>query len=195
MNGITWLDDYQSAVLDALRDIPWAVTVGAYPDIGSEFPTPAVFLDVARWELSDNNLGGNVTLQLTCNIYILRHFMAGVGEGRKEGDIDALKGSTETRVRNAALLMSNWIHGKQFGPVSAPAVIQSAEPMVWEKSDGTQDHVIWSVSYTQDVAVGPDPFEEPDAPKMKALWLGIFPDIGPDHIDDYIPLVKREEGT
>lgn len=188
MNGVFWLDDYQDVVIEELKKIPWAATVGLYSEIPEGFPTPAIFFDVASWERTDRPIGGHLTLELTCNIYILRHFMAAEGEDETE------KGSVETRVRNAALKMSDWVHGRPFGTGTAPAVMTSAEPMIWEKGDSAPEHSIWSVSFTQRLAVGTDPFEVEGAPKLTEFWVGIFPDIGPDHKDDYILLAKSGEG-
>lgn len=187
MNGITWLDEYQNAVLAALREIPWAKTIGIYPDLASDdFPTPALFFDVARWERADVEIGGNVTLSLTCNFYLLRHFIAGAGED------ETVQGGAETRVRNAALRMSDWIEGRQFGPGMAPAALDSAEPMVWEFGEGESPYAIWSVSFTQLIAVGRDPFDDSDAPAMSEFWLGFAPDIGKAHQDDYTLLAKTQ---
>jgi hypothetical protein len=187
MNGLNWLDDYQNAVLSALKQIPWASTIGLYPDLTEDdFPTPAVLFDVARWERSDTPLGGNLTLSLTCNFYILRHFMAGEGEDEKE------VGSAETRVRNASLKMSDWIEGRQFGPGTAPAEFDSAEPMVWDMGQGGSPYAIWSVSFTQRIAVGIDPFDDSDAPPLTEFWLGIFPEIGEANKDKYILLAESK---
>lgn len=186
MNGVFWLDDYQNAVLSELKNIPWAATIGIYPELPDGFPTPAIFFDVASWTRSDSNIGGNVTLELTCNIFILRHFMAASHEDETE------QGSTETRVRNAALKMSDWVHGRQFGAGTAPAVLVSAEPMLWEQGDSAAEHAIWGVTFTQLLAVGADPFDEPDCPRLKEFWMGIFPDVGPEHADDYILVAKAE---
>ncbi len=188
MNGIEWLSDYQTAVLAALREIPWAVTAGIYPDLPTDdFPTPAVFFDVARWERAEQCIGGNITLQLSCNFYILRHFVAGYGESEEK------QGSAETRVRNAALKMSDWVEERQFGPGTAPAVFDSAEPMVWEFGEGGSPYAIWSVSFTQLLAVGRDPFDDSDVPTLQEFWLGIFPDVGKAHEDDYLLLAKKKE--
>lgn len=187
MNGIFWLDEYQDAVFAELKKIPWAKTTGIYPELPDGFPTPAVFFDVSGWERSGSEIGGNVTLELTCNLYILRSFVSASGQDEEE------RGVTETQVRNAALKMSDWIHGRQFGNGSAPAVLVSAEPMVWEKGESAPEHAIWGVTFTQRLPVGADPFEEPDAPLLKEFWLGIFPDVGPEHADDYILVVKSEE--
>lgn len=187
MNGVFWLDEYQDAVLSELQKIPWAETTGLYPEIPEGFPTPAVFFDVSSWERSDTEIGGNVTLELTCNIYILRHFVSAGGQD------ETVQGVTETQVRNAALKMSDWIHDRQFGHGSAPAVLVSAEPMAWEKGDSAPEHAIWGVTFTQRLPVGLDPFYEPDAPLLKEFWLGIFPEVGAAHKDDYILLAKAEE--
>lgn len=188
MNGITWLSDYQTAVLSALKQIPWAVTTGVYPDLpADDFPTPAIFFDVARWQRAETPLGGNITLSLNCNFYILRHFVAAAGEDETE------QGGAETRVRNAALKMSDWVEGRQFGPGSAPAWFDSAEPMVWDMGDGGTPFSIWSVSFTQELAVGIDPFDDSDAAPLKEFWLGVFPEIGAAHKDDYVLLAKSQK--
>ena len=189
MNGVYTLTDYHRAVLGALKNIPWAETVGIYPEIPKGFPTPAIFFDVASWERADREIGGNVTLNLSCNIYILRHFIAG------EDEDDAVQGSTDVRVRNAALKMSDWIHGRQFGPGMAPAVMVSAEPVTWVSGDDEADCSTWSVSFTQLVAVGTDPFEVAGNPTAKEFWLGIFPNIGPKHKDDYELVASAKEGN
>lgn len=187
MNGVYSLTDYHRAVLGALENIPWAETVGIYPEIPDGFPTPAIFFDVASWERSEREIGGNVTLNLTCNIYILRHFIAG------EGEDNEVQGSTDVRVRNAALKMSDWIHGRQFGPGMTPAVMASAEPVTWESGDDEHNYASWSVSFNQLVAVGTDPFEVAGSLTAKEFWFGVWPEIGPKHKDDYV-LVNGAKG-
>ncbi|MGM5531594.1 hypothetical protein ACP3UV_17260 [Mixta calida] len=180
MNGVGYLSEYQNAVLAELIKIPWAETVCLYPDLASDFPTPAIFFDVAGWQRADTELGGNVTLELRCSLYVLRHFSAGSTDHP-----DGPGESADTRVRNAALKLSDWVHGRQFGRGTAPAEFISADPVVWQKSEGGADHAVWSVNFTQRLAVGADPFDEPDAPRLKEFWLGIFPDVGKGHEEDY----------
>lgn len=187
MNGVSYLSDYQDAVKAALMNIPWAQTVCLYPDIPADFPTPAIFFDVAAWRHADAELGGNVTLELSCNLFILRHFT--VDDPDDAGEVRSV--SADTRVRNAALKISDWIHGRQFGTGTAPAEFISAEPVIWQKGGGGADHAVWSVNFTQRLAVGADPFDEPDAPRLKEFWLGIFPDVGPGHEQDYA-LIAQE---
>jgi hypothetical protein len=189
MNGVEYLDEYQNAVLEELKKIPWAATVGVYPELPDDFETPAIFLDVSRWSRSETEIGGNVTLALDCILFIVRHIQSAEGVDETE------TGSTETRVRNAALKMSDWIHGRQFGIGTASASFENAEPMAWQSGDETRaDHAIWAVNYSQLLAVGVDIFDEPDAPIMKEFWLGVFPDVGADHKDDYELIAKSEEG-
>lgn len=186
MNGVFWLDDYQNAVLDEIKNIPWVITAGLYPEIPDGFPSPAVFFNVASWERTDKVIGGHLTLDLTCEFYLLRSVMAGERDKREKND-------PEIMVRNAALKMSDWIHGRQFGPGMAPAVMMSAEPVQWMEED-RKPYAAWAITFTQRLAVGADPFEVEGAPKLTEFWLGIFPDIGPEHKDDYILLAKSGEG-
>lgn len=186
MNGIDWLDDYQYAVIAELQAIPWVVTAGLYPEIPAGFKSPAVFFNVASWERGERELGGNVTLNLTCEVYILRSFMA--------GDDDKLqKNDPEIMVRNAALKMSDWIHGRQFGTCMAPAVMVSAEPIQWADED-RRNYAAWAVTFNQLVAVGTDPFEVAGNPIAKEFWFGVFPDVGPKHKDDYVLVPGTKEG-
>lgn len=185
MNGVQWLDDYQDAVVARLLEIPWVVTAGLYPDIPAGFASPAVFFNVASWERAERALGGNVTLNLTCEIYILRSFMA--------GETDEEEGDPEVLVRNAALKMSDWIHGRQFGPCMAPAVMVSAEPVQWADNDKST-YASWAITFNQLLAVGTDPFEVAGNPTAKEFWFGIFPDIGPNHKDDYELVASAKEG-
>ncbi|MFQ3396178.1 hypothetical protein P9477_22255 [Enterobacter mori] len=188
MNGVSFLSEYQDAVKAALMKIPWARTVCLYPEIPEGFSTPAVFFDVAAWRRAEAELGGNVTLELSCNFYVLRHFtVSDADESEEERSVSA-----DTRVRNAALKISDWVHGRQFGPGTAPAEFISAEPVIWQKGEGGEDHAVWSVNFTQRLAVGADPFDEPDAPRLKAFWLGIFPDVGAGHEQDYTLIAKEE---
>lgn len=187
MNGVAFLSEYQDAVLAELMKISWAETVCLYPEIPADFPTPAIFFDVAAWRRAEVELGGNVTLELSCNFYVLRHFSV-----RGPGDPDGAGESADTRVRNAALKMSDWVHGRQFGRGTAPAEFISAEPVIWQKGEGGADHAVWSLNFTQRLAVGADPFDEPDAPRLKEFWLGIFPDVGAGHEQDYTLIAKEE---
>lgn len=180
MKGVEWISDYQNLVIEQLRQMDWAETVGIYPDLPDGFPTPAIFIDVARWDKSEDKVGGNLTLKLTCNIYLLRHFSAG------EGEDETRQGGAETRVRNAAGIISDWIDGRRFGSITGPAIFESADPMQWQTGDTSPEHAIWCVTYTQTVAMGLDPFDPPeDAPLLKQIFVGFAPKIGAAHRGDY----------
>ncbi|EBJ0777460.1 hypothetical protein DOG16_22565 [Salmonella enterica] len=180
MKGLSWISDYQNLVVAQLAQMTWAETIGIYPDLPDGFPTPAIFVDVARWGKSDTSIGGRITLDLTCNIYLLRHFSAGADEDETQ------QGGAETRVRNAAGIISEWIDGRQFGGVTGPAVFESADPMQWQAGDTAPEHAIWCVTYTQSLAMGIDPFDPPEnAPLLKQIFVGFAPDIGAAHEDDY----------
>lgn len=181
MNGLINFEPYFNAVQSKLSQIEIFKTVGLFDEIPDGYETPAIFFEVEDWLDSDTNLGGNLTVTLTCNFYIVREFAA-EGYNRK--------------LRNAALKFTGWVHGQTFGPGTSPARFVSAKDGEWYKDEAKElaSHHVWCVSIEQNVAVGIDPFEEPDAPIFKELWLGFAPDIGPDHKDDYTLVAKSEEG-
>lgn len=186
MRGVSWISEYQNLVVAQLAQMTWAETIGVYPDLPGGFPTPAIFIDVARWEKSNMSIGGGITLDLTCNIYLLRHFTAGEGEDETE------QGGAEMRVRNAAGIISEWIDGRQFGGVTGPAVFESADPMQWQAGDVSPEYAIWCVTYTQPLAVGIDPFDPPaDAAPLKQIFVGFAPDVGAAHEEDYFGPIPR----
>lgn len=181
MNGLINFEGYLSAVESKLSSLDIFKTVGIFSEIPDGYATPAIFFEIEDWsKAQDVNIGGNLTVSLTCNFYIVRE-IAAEGYNRK--------------LRNAALAFTGWVHGRQFGPGTAPAEFVSAQDGDWYKDEQKElaSHHVWCVTIEQNIAVGLDEFEEPDAPLLKELWLAFAPDIGPEHADDYILVAKSEE--
>ncbi|CAI1717461.1 hypothetical protein [Serratia quinivorans] len=177
MNGLLNFEGYLSAVEAALRSLDIFKTVGIYSEMGDGYETPAVFFDIERWEESEACLGGNLTVNLACNFYIVRE-LAAEGYNRK--------------IRNAALLFTGWIHQRQFGPGTGPAQFVSAESgNIYLDEKALASHHAWCVTIEQCVAVGMDPFDDTGAPTLKEVWMGISPDVGATHKDDYTLLARR----
>ncbi|MDY3572314.1 hypothetical protein [Enterobacter hormaechei] len=178
MNGLLNFEGYTSAVESALRTLDIFKTVGVYSEINDGYETPAIFFEIERWEESEASLGGNLTVSLTCNFYIVRELAAG-GYNQK--------------IRNAALLFTGWVHRRQFGPGTGPAQFVSAESgSIYLDEKDLASHHAWCVTIEQCVAVGMDPFDDTGAPTLKEVWLGIFPDVGKGHENGYTLLAKRE---
>lgn len=69
--------------------------------------------------------GTALGVELNCNLYLLREFAADQ-YGQK--------------ARNAALYVSGWINGRQFGPATKPAVFGSAEEGDWQNPENPWRH-------------------------------------------------------
>lgn len=178
MNGLINFEGYTSSVLAALKTIDIFKTVSMYGEMVEGYPTPAIFFDIERWEDTDANVGGNLSVKLTCNFYIVREFTAQ---------------QYNQKLRNAALAFTGWVHGRQFGPGTAPAFFVSAESgSMYKDGDSTASHHTWCVTIEQDIAVGIDPFDDSDAPPLKEFWLGGFPEVGEKNKDDYILLAESK---
>jgi len=177
--GLDAFDEYANHIKAAILQIPFIKTFGLYPEIPAGFETPAVFFEVESWSPSDEIVTGAETgVELDCNMYLLREFAADQ-YGQK--------------ARNAALVLSGWINGRQFGPATKPAKFAGAEEATWMK-DGKvlASHSVWCVSFSQIVGVGADPFAPPaDAPLLKELFVGLAPDIGKGHEADYVRIFPR----
>ncbi len=116
--------------------------------------TSALVADKLReFDCDEVVTGAETGVELDCNMYLLREFAADQ-YGQK--------------ARNAALVLSGWINGRQFGPATKPAKFAGAEEATWMK-DGKAlaSHSVWRVSFSQIVGVGADPFAPPaDAPLL-----------------------------
>ena len=180
MNGMINFEGYTAAVLNALSGLDIFETVGMYDEIPDGFKTPAIFFEIESWEEAENtNLGGNLSVRLSCNFYIVREFAAR---------------QYNKKLRNAALAFTGWVHGKSFGTSCGPAQFVSADNGGWYKDEkALASHHVWCVTTEQTVGIGLDRFKTPDAPLLKELWLGVAPDIGEEHKGDYTLIAKSEE--
>ena len=181
MNGLINFESYLSAVESKLSQLEIFKTVGIFDEIKDDYETPAIFFEIQDWDKADGvNLGGNLTVTLSCNFYIVRE-LAAKGYNRK--------------LRNAALTFTGWVHGQTFGPGTSPAEFVSAQDGDWYKDEDKSlaSHHVWCCTIEQNVAVGLDEFDSSDAPLLKELWLAFAPDIGPEHKDDYTLVAKSSE--
>ncbi|ENG2646371.1 TPA: hypothetical protein ACU3FO_004503 [Salmonella enterica] len=178
MAGMDAFDEYLDRVKGAVLQVPFIKTVGIYPEIPAGFETPAAFFEVESWSPSSELVAGaSMAVELTCNLYLLREF-ASDQYGRK--------------AQNAALYMSGWIVGRQFGPGTKPAAFAGAEPCDWIKNDKTVgSHSVQCISFTQVVGIGADPFDYPSKGTLKQIFIGFAPDTGAAHEADYYGPIPR----
>ncbi|WP_407901288.1 hypothetical protein [Providencia rustigianii] len=162
---------YHESVLTALRALPWVNTVDMYPETVTPLVTPAVFFSVDGWEM-DNHSDGQLRVTLSGSLWVLVDRAATSEIGRPD-----------VYIRSAAADLTQWIDGQTFGlSMVEPAVFLSAD--VDETDPQLDDYLVWHVSFTQSVALGADPFATDNLP-LQRVWLGIAPDIGAQHVEDY----------
>ena len=178
ISGMDALDEYTNNVHAALMQIPFIKTVGIYPEIPDGFITPAIFFEVEGWGASNDVIAGSaMTVELTCNLYLVREYAADL-YGQK--------------ARNAALFVSGWINDRMFGPMTRPAVFTDAQEGDWQKSGkSVASHSVWCVSFKQNAGVGADPFDYPSDGILKQVFVGFAPEIGAEHESDYYGPIGR----
>lgn len=171
---------WHEAVLERLRNVPFIVHADTYPDIVTALPTPCVFLTVNGWDNTGNGSGQtevalDVELFLVCDKSAAEH------------------GNPEIYSRALAAQLSQWVHGNVFGLISVkPAVFTSAQRDDFDPQlDG---YIVMRIGFTQEGAFGADMFAREGAP-LRNVMLGFVPETGPEHIDDYIPIVGSFPGS
>lgn len=165
---------YHEAVIDALKRISWVRNADIYPELDvpkfSGLTTPAVYFELNEWVDNGSNTG-QLEVALTCELYVV---------------IDAAGAGTEKPaifLRSAAADLTQWINGQQFGLNSVePATFISASKDEFDPR--MDDYLVWHISFTQIAAFGADPFAPVGQP-LKQVWLGIVPEIGLQHVNDY----------
>lgn len=168
------LGRYHDAVTDALKKIGWVRDAGAYPERNvprfSGLTTPAVYFSINSWEQGGGN-EGQLNVNLTCDLFVV---VDAAGSGVSQPEIF---------VRTAAADITQWIDGQQFGLGHIePAVFTTAERDEFDPR--MDDYLVWRISFTQAAAFGTDPFANNGMPLQQA-WLGVAPDTGRNHVDDY----------
>lgn len=168
---------WHAAALDALKQLKWVKDADTYPDRVTQLTTPAVFLAVDGWD-ADGNADGQVSVVLSASLWVLVD---------RAGESPA--GKPDIIIRSAAAALTHWIDGQTFGLAGvAPAVFVSADAD--ETDPRLDDYLVWQVSFNQAVTFGTDPFATDNLP-LQRVWLGMAPDTGAQHADDYRLIFDR----
>ncbi|KAB8307259.1 hypothetical protein EH228_14745 [Erwinia endophytica] len=165
---------YHEAVIGALQRISWVRDADTYPEKDapkfSGLVTPAVYFELNEW--TDNGgTTGQLEVTLDCDLYVV---VDAAGAGNEKPAIF---------LRAAAADLTQWINGQQFG-------LSGVEPATFiaatkdEFDPRMDDYLVWRITFNQNAAFGEDPFASTGQP-LKQAWLGIAPDIGQQHVDDY----------
>lgn len=72
-----------------------------------------------------------------------------------------------------------------------PAIFISADTD--ETDPRLDDYLVWQISFNQTVTFGVDPFATDNLP-LQRVWLGVAPEIGRQHVDDYRLIFEGKQG-
>lgn len=167
------LVSFQESIVGAIRAaMPGLVTVEFYRDDETEeLPTPACLLEVAEWDFDGEDTAGTgqqcVTLRLRARLIF----------SREAGPID-------TSLRVAGLALAAAISKKRFPGGSGPANLLMAAPDDFHPR--ARQFGIWLTEWTQEAYVGESVWV--DAAVPTAVYIGFVPDVGPEHVADYIQI-------
>lgn len=175
---------YHEAVVRALRSIAWVREADSYPESDTKLTlkTPAVFLAIHGWDRADGS-NGQLNVSLDCELFIVVN---------KAATVDIEKPSIYAAT--AAADISQWIDEKTFDMDGlSPAELLSSSVDAFDPA--MDDYIVRSVKYSQGAAMGVDPFASTGVP-LKSVYLGLAPDIGTAHVDDYHLIYKaKDDGT
>lgn len=171
-------NDYHVAVTDVLKSIEWQREVGFYPDDRTPLETPGLYFSVDSWSRADKGTD-QLNIEMDCSIWII--VSRSLKCDQDHPDLD----SPELYTRSLAADISQLVETNNFGLDIEPSVFQSATMDTFDK--GLIDYYVWRISYGQTIPIGKDPHDFPRTP-LKQIYVGIAPDIGLGHEDDYDPL-------
>ncbi|MFM2482780.1 hypothetical protein [Celerinatantimonas sp. YJH-8] len=170
------LDRYQSAMQAyLLSQCPWLVSVSLDAAMLAAEPlaTPCALLNIERWEpAAENSHQAMPRFDLSCQLIVM------VAADGSDGS---------TGILNAAMALSRALSDQAPGPDLLPATLVSAQPYVLEATwDG---YHAWELQLQQPLEFT-EGLEEGTTPH--ALWIGLSPDIGTEHLSDYQLIIDTE---
>lgn len=159
-------------------------TVVAYPDDPDEqedeerarLPMPAVTVELAEWEPTPdaNTSTGQTILTLRWRVRAI---------------VDKIQPRARRRVRDLGLRITHFCRDNRFGLPIHPAEIISGAPD--DYTPGLDDLEVWAVDFTTVARFGSMTLD-PEVPVPPEVYLGLAPDIGPPHVEDYDRIFPEE---
>lgn len=176
-------DDWHGAVLTALKTLNWALTVDAYPETVTPLATPCIFLDVPGWR-PEESPDGQLQLGVMADLFVV------VDKSLSGPDLPP----PAVYLRCLAMDLSQWLDGNDFGLDAANgATFTDAEADVFDKR--FDEYLVYRVSFEQVIPAGIPLFPLPDGAPLQKVWLGISPETGKAHEDDYQLILDATKGN
>lgn len=168
-DGIT-LDALHQGILDAIAGaLPGIRTVEDYPDDRQRVQVPAALVELVELSAAPDDDPGTGQLALEAS-FELRYILGfrGANQGRA--------------IRSQVAALAHFIHRQQWGLPVEPAAVTACEPD--EFSPELDQYLVWRIDWTQLVFIGENEWIDGGTPPGE-VWVGIAPEIGPEHRDDY----------
>lgn len=168
------IDALHTKMKDALAAEFDGVTVAFYPRPGERIQTPAILLELEDIAVEDPGDTGTEQLPviLNFNAYAVLDF--------KTGNKQAVK------VLAAAVMA--FVRSKLWDEPIGAALVAGAFPDVILGKEA--DYEVMRVEFSHDAIVGEGIADDGITPWK--VYLGITPEIGPDHVDDYELIAEGE---
>ncbi|KFC13131.1 hypothetical protein GTGU_00173 [Trabulsiella guamensis ATCC 49490] len=162
---------WHKALTDSLSSLSWVKNVADYPEQVTKLTTPAVFVDVAGWQQADSS-DGQVNVVLQCDLFVV---VDRTGQSAEKPEVYA---------RALAMDLTQWLSGADFGIEEAyPAEFLDAVRDEFDQR--LADYIVFRVSFSQQLPVGEPFFADPEGAPLQRVYLGVAPDIGRAHEEDY----------
>lgn len=171
------IDTLHENILAAIAGkFPDIRTVEDYPDDRRRVRVPAALVELVELAgAPDDDPGtGQLALQASFELRYVIGFR-GHNQGRA--------------IRSQIATLAHFIHHNQWDLPVEPAMVTACEPD--EFSPELDQYVVWRIDWTQLVVIGENEWMQPGT-TPETVWVGIAPDIGPEHVDDYTRVAGEE---
>lgn len=174
------LDALHEAVVAAITaGMPTVKSVQAYPETSEPLTLPAVLVDLEDMEAAPEADPGTEQLAM------LTRWRARLILGFRTVDVDR-------QVRKGAAHLAHLVHLNRWGQPVGPARVTLVGPDPFDPN--LDQYEVWVVEWEQIVHLGASVWECPEGSVVpETVYLGVAPETGPDHIDDYWQIVPEDD--
>lgn len=174
---------FEAIVKDIKERFPSMVNVEFFPEepeANRHMPVPAILLDVSEMEVDMEMDPGTeqVATRLSFSAFVI---ISGLQDG-----------NTKLNIRLQAAALVSWLNMRHWNDPNNPGEFLPSDPArpvgaYRDDFDPRLDrYEVWRVDWEQVVYLGQSVFDTTFKPSR--IWLGLAPDIGEGHKDDYVEL-------
>ncbi len=173
------LSNLHQAIIDSIAaQFPSLQTVEDYEHERSRFSAPACFIELTSWDRGEMDPG---TEQLPITARFEAHLIIGFRTAQAKREIRKLAGA-----------FSAYLHNQRWGLPVGPAQFIAASPDeiagMGRNAEHLDEYEVWTVEWEQEVHLGTSIWKGDDT-LISEVYVGYSPEVGPDHVDDYVQIV------